>query len=105
MAFSAIIAAPLHDSANAALEAEGYGPENFSVPLWNATDPIPAAHGLNASGSDPDFRAAVEAIPNVSIRDAAPGAVEFNEHVASLGLQTEQVLIPGDGDLTPEPQT
>jgi hypothetical protein len=89
MGFSAIIATPLHDSANATLEAAGFGPGNFSVALWMGSDPAPMSFGLNGAAENPAFRAAVAAIPNVSIRDAAPEATEFDQHVESLGLSRE----------------
>jgi hypothetical protein len=86
MSFSAIIPAVDLDAANAALEAEGFGPGNFSVPLWRAGDPDPDSYGLNASGEAPVFKAACEALANVSVQSAPPGAVGFDTHVEALGL-------------------
>jgi len=92
--FSAIIPFAGGAAANTELESQGFGPENFSVPLWRGDEELPEALGLNASGDSQEFRSACEAIADVSIRDAAPGAVEFDEHVASLGLKREPTLAP-----------
>jgi hypothetical protein len=89
MGFSAIIPAADVAAANAALEAVGYGENNFSVPLmsdeWKEGNPHDA-YGMNVGGNVPDFRDAVAAIPNVDIRDTDLGAVTFDEHAASLSL-------------------
>lgn len=89
MGFSAIIPSTEVTSANAALEAVGYGQGNFSVPLmrgpWKDGNP-PDAYGMNVGGEVSDFRDAVAAIPNVDIRDTEPGEVTFDEHAADLGL-------------------
>lgn len=89
MGFSAIIPTTEVASANAALEAAGYGQGNFSVPLkiapWAEGDDN-VAYGMNVGGNVPDFRDAVAAIPNVDIRDTDLGAVTFDEHAASLSL-------------------
>jgi hypothetical protein len=94
MGFSAIISAPLHQQANEDLEAQGFGSDNFSVPLWLGDDTVPASYGMNVAGELSDFKAAVEAITDVSIREAPPGTVEFDEHVASLGLKREPSFAP-----------
>lgn len=94
MGISAIIPATELMAANAALEAAGFGPENFSVPLWRGDALEIDSYGLNAAGHDPNFNAAIEAIPNVSIREAASDAVEFDEHVAEEGLKREPLLVP-----------
>lgn len=87
MSFSAIIPAVDVAAANAALETAGFGPDNFSAPLWRGDAPDPDSYGLNASGEDPVFRATVEAIPTVSIRASTTGTVEFDQHVAAEGLK------------------
>lgn len=95
--FSVIIPVADLASANLALESEGFGAENFSVPLWRGDDPNPDSYGLNALASDPAFRVAIEALPNKSIRDSVSGNVEFNEHVASEGLKREPTFVPDQG--------
>jgi hypothetical protein len=87
--FSVIIPAVDREAANAALEAEGFGVENFSVPLWRGDEQDPDNYGLNASMDDPAFRAAIEDLPNRSIWDATSGEVEFDQHVAAEGLKRE----------------
>lgn len=62
--FSASISVSLMTAANAALNAAGYGPSNFSVPLYSASVPTFAA--LHAWG-DAVFEAAVAAITGVTI--------------------------------------
>jgi hypothetical protein len=89
MGFSAIIRAVSAADANAALEAAGYGKDNFSVPLmqgaWKDGNPYDA-YGMNVGGNVPDFRETVAAIPDVDIRDTDTGTVTFDEHAAALGL-------------------
>jgi hypothetical protein len=92
MGFSAIIPAALQADANAKLEAAGFGPENFSVPLWSGDNPVPAYYGLNEGGDLPAFKDACEIISNVSIRIASSDDVEFDVHVNSLGLRREQYI-------------
>ena len=62
--FSASIPAANMQAANAELEELGHGPNNFSVPAYDG--PSPAVALLHAWG-DPEFEAAVAAIPNVTI--------------------------------------
>lgn len=97
MSFSAIIPAADLDTANASLEEAGFGPDNFSVPLWRGTEPAIDSYGLNASGASPYFRVACDGLQNVSIREAAPGTVEFDEHVAAEGLTRVSPLDPDQG--------
>lgn len=103
MSFSAIIPVDEMDAANEALEAQGFGPENFSVPLRAAGAEEASHAGLNMLADVPAFRAAVAALPGVSIRDAAPATVEFAEHVADETLDwsdptnwTENPIMTGD---------
>ena len=64
--FSAIVPVADMAAANAALEALGFGPDNFSVPAFTGAA---ASHGLFHAWNDPNFQAAVAAIPNVTIVD------------------------------------
>lgn len=60
-------------AANAALEAQGYGPGNFTIPVYTGAAPTHAV--LYARGSNlTDFYSAVKALPNVvwSDVDGAP---------------------------------
>ncbi len=62
--FSASIPVADMAAANATLELDGYGPDNFSVPAY--AGPTASVALLHAWG-DPDFEAAVAAIPGVTI--------------------------------------
>jgi hypothetical protein len=93
MGFSAIIPAVDVADANAALEAAGYGSDNFAVPLMQGpwrTDGFslspPAAYGMSVGGDVPEFREAVAAIPRVDVRDTEGDTSEFDQHLAVLGL-------------------
>jgi len=103
MGFSAILPIDQIDAANAALEAQGFGPGNFSVPLRAAGAPEASHAAMNAAGEMPAFRAAVEALPGVSILDAPPGVVTFAQHVQNEALEwsdptnwTENPIMTGD---------
>jgi len=62
MSLCAIIPVASMQAANDALEQAGYGPRNFSVPLYNATG---AAFGGLHAWDDPTFIAAVKAVAGV----------------------------------------
>lgn len=64
MSFSAIITAANMAAANATLEAAGFGPGNFSVPVYANTRP---GYATLHAWSDAAFQAAVEAIPGVTV--------------------------------------
>jgi hypothetical protein len=90
MSFSAIIPAANLAAANATLQAQGYGPGNFSVPLRVGPTDAEASHvGMNAIAGSAAFRAAVAALPGVSMRDAPLGAVEFAPHTTAQALRWE----------------
>lgn len=86
MSFSATIPVAQVESANAALEAAGFGPNNFSTPLRTGT--AEATHaGLHCIANYPAFRAAVAAIANVQITDGAALATTFAEHCTTQALE------------------
>lgn len=60
-------------AANASLQAQGYGPENFSVPAY--AGPVPTFAALHA-WDDSAFVAAIKAVPGVVFDESAgdPGA-------------------------------
>jgi len=74
MNFSAVIPASDMAAANATLESQGYGPSNFSVPVYDGPR---ATHATLHAWSDAAFQAAVEAIPGVTVSTtgATPGEV------------------------------
>jgi hypothetical protein len=104
MGFSAIIPVADMDAANATLEAGGFGADNFTVPLREGVSDTEATHGgLNMSGDSSAFKAAVEAVPGVSVQDAPTGTVMFAEHVTAQSLEwsdptnwTENPVMIGD---------
>jgi hypothetical protein len=104
MGFSAIIPVAALEAANAALDAQGFGPDNFSVPLRGGVSDTDATHaGLNMVAEYPAFRAAVAALSGVSIQDTPAGTVAFADHVAAQALEwsdptnwTENPIMLGD---------
>jgi hypothetical protein len=62
---SASIPVAQMQAANTALQNAGYGPNNFSVPSYAGPSP---AFGLLHCWNNPEFEAAVAAIPNVVIQ-------------------------------------
>jgi hypothetical protein len=54
------------DAANAELDAQGFGPTNFSIPAY---DGARAGYATLHAWSDPAFQAAVEAIDGVTVSD------------------------------------
>lgn len=56
-------------AANAALAAQGHGPQNFSVPLWTGTA-MPAFAALEHIGNDAVFQAHCAALPGAVVRVA-----------------------------------
>jgi hypothetical protein len=105
MSFSAIIPAAGAQAANAALEAQGYGPDNFSILLRTDTGQGDGAThvGLNMLAVVPAYRAAVAALPDVSISDVPFPSVGFVAHVQAEALEwsdpanwTENPVMTGD---------
>lgn len=68
MSICAIIPVASLAAANAALEAQGFGPNNFSVPAYGATG---ATHAALHAWDDPPFNAAVKAIAGVVYDEGA----------------------------------
>jgi len=101
MSFSAIIPAADMASANATLEAQGFGPGNFSVPVYDG--PRPEYATLHA-WSDAAFQAAVEAIPGATVSDIdgtpqerVDAAITATSATASFGGNAQ----PLEGQVTP----
>lgn len=66
MSIVAIVPVAQMAAANLALEEEGFGPGNFSVPAYGATG---VTHAMLHAWDDPAFLAALEAIPEVTLGD------------------------------------
>lgn len=95
MTFSAIIRADQADAANAVLEAGGFGPGNFSIPLRAGSGPADRAGthvGMQCIARRPAFRAAVGALESqpatntCEITDGALLQVTFGAQVAAKSL-------------------
>lgn len=99
MGFSAIITDEQKDSANAVLEDQGYGPDNFSVPLVPTADTAaePTHWGMNVLGSNPVFLEVVSNLSGVSVQIASRGIVGFIQHAADLGLVQKPPAGDDDG--------
>ena len=97
--FVAIIPVEEMEQANASLEAQGYGPNNFSVPAFNGANP---AFGLFHAWADPVFETVVEAIPNVVIQyDTGDPVATVTAACDSVGAQWAQSALPLVGVVTP----
>jgi hypothetical protein len=101
MSFSAIIPADQLDAANAALDAQGFGPSNFSVPVYDNARP---GYATCHAWTDPAFQAAVEAIPGVTVssiegspQDRVADAISQVSATASWGSNAP----PLEGQVTP----
>lgn len=99
--FSAIIPAADMDAANAALGAQGFGLDNFSVPAYEGPSPqFAVLHCWN----NPAFQAAVEALPNVTVEvnpgTSSPTQLASNVCVA-VGAEWAADAKPLTGVVTP----
>lgn len=99
--FSATVIVADMQVVNALLEADGFGPGNFSVPFFSPGDGRPTHAAFSAWG-DPVFRAAVEALPEVTILDNSSDPVTMTSQLAeSVGAQWMQSALPLQGIVTP----
>lgn len=96
--FSASIPASEMQAANTELEELGHGPNNFSVPAYNS--PTAGVALLHAWG-DPEFEAAVAAIPNVTIKQGTDPAATTKEAAAAKNSTWGQDAKPLTGTVTP----
>lgn len=86
MSFVASIPVANIDAANAALQAGGFGPSNFTVPLFT-TGVYPAIASLECLANNPAFRTACAALAGVTIRDAGTLVPGFAAAAAALGAR------------------
>jgi hypothetical protein len=73
MSYSAVIPASQLQAANDALEAQGFGPRNFSIPVYAGSHPT---HATLHSWTDSAFLQAVQAIPNVIVSSIGGDSTE-----------------------------
>jgi hypothetical protein len=97
--FSAIIPVAEMGQANASLEAQGYGPNNFSIPAFDSARP---GFALFHAWSDPAFRTAVELLPNVIITSGEETpAGNVTAACNEVGATWAQDALPLTGVVTP----
>lgn len=84
MSFSVTIPVTNIAAANAALQAAGWGPGNFTVPLWTS-GVMPAVAALHHIGNDAAFRAACTALAGATVRDYAGLTVGMDATAVAAG--------------------
>ena len=101
MSFSAIIPAADMDAANAALDSQGFGPSNFSVPVYDGARP---GYATLHAWTDAAFQAAVEAISGVTVSDIE-GTPQERVNAAIAAVDTDAGYAgdpkPLEGQVTP----
>lgn len=97
--FSASIPVANMQAANTTLQNAGYGPNNFSVPAYGG--PTPSVGLLHAWG-DPEFEAAVAAIPNVTITQGTDPIAMTEAAATSKGAKwgANAPQLPSSGNVT-----
>lgn len=98
MSFSASIPVANLDAANAALEAAGFGPGNFSVPVYGN---LRATHATLHAWTDAAFLAAVEALPGVTVSSAGETPQERVENATAGQGQYAGDATPLEGTVSP----
>lgn len=96
--FSASIPVANMAAANTTLEGAGYGPNNFSVPAYGGPSPTV---GLLHSWGDPEFEAAVAAIPNVTITQGSDPAATTKAAATAKNSTWGNDAKPLTGNVTP----
>lgn len=84
MSFSVSIPIASLAAANATLEAAGWGPGNFSIPVFVGS-PMPQVAVLHHYATDATFRAACVAIPGATVRDYGTLQIGMADTAAALG--------------------
>lgn len=84
MSFTCEIPVANVTAANAALQAQGHGEQNFTVPIWVA-GALPAKVALHHIGTDANFRAHCAALPGAVVRDYAGMTVGMDATASAAG--------------------
>ena len=84
MTFTASVSIANIAAANAAMQAAGWGPNNFAVPVF-VGNPAPDVAVMHHYATDPACRATAAAIPGVTVRDYAPLQTGMAATVTALG--------------------
>lgn len=98
--FTATVPIAQMAAANAALETQGFGPGNFSVPVYGATG---ITHAILHCWQDATFQAAVALLPGVVV--TVPGGLIPSEPTALVTAATTLVSGVWAGNITPLPST
>lgn len=100
MSIVAIVPVASIATANASLQAQGFGPNNFSVPAYGATG---ATHAALHAWDSPAFSAAVKAIPGVVFNEGAGDPVTRTQTlIAAQGAKwgDQAPALPTTGNAT-----
>lgn len=84
MSFSVTIPVANIAAANAALQAAGWGPGNFTVPVWTG-GALPAVAALHHIGNDAAFRSACVALAGATVRDYGQLVVGMDATATAVG--------------------
>lgn len=98
MNFSATVPVASLQAANDALEAQGFGPDNFSVPLYAGPT---ASFALLTAWGDPLFEAAVAALPDVNMVYGPDPIVTTEQVSADADVEWGGTAPPLVGVVTP----
>lgn len=84
MSFTVTIPVANINTANTALQSAGWGPNNFSVPLWT-NGPMPSVASLHHIGNDTAFRSACTALAGATVRDYGNLVVGMDATTTAVG--------------------
>lgn len=84
MSFTASVPIASLAAANAAMEAAGWGPNNFSIPVF-VNKSVPDVAVMHHYATDPACRASAAAIPGVTVRDFGTLQIGMDATATALG--------------------
>ena len=86
MTFTVTIPVANITTANTILQTAGWGPNNFSVPLWT-NGVMPSVASLHHIGNDPAFRMACAALVGATVRDYGQLIVGMDDTATAVGAR------------------
>lgn len=86
MSFTVTIPVANINTANTALQSAGWGPNNFSVPLWT-NGSMPSVASLHHIGNDTAFRSACTALAGATVRDYGNLVVGMDATATAVGAR------------------
>lgn len=86
MTFTVTIPVANITTANTILQTAGWGPNNFSVPLWT-NGVMPSVASLHHIGNDPAFRIACAALVGATVRDYGQLIVGMDDTATAVGAR------------------